>query len=332
VTHPDVIAETLLEASDDALEELGFSSASAAMKFLDESELPRPTVVQAAGNTGENPDPHVCHRSYNGLTVGAHDDDATIMLPSSSFDLAAGDGRRLPSLSANGLLVMINGSATSGTSLAAPAVSGAAALIQERHPRLLRWPEGCRAILLAGARRNACQATWWEDAIDGPPASPYDRPLEGAGALDSLESVRIAGTRWRPGDPPVLRGWEAKTLHDDLFTDDVFVLAEALKTPAAGAEPLRIKVALVWNSRVAVDPDSEVLSSTLDWKLDLEVVHDGTLLDSSCSDDNCQIVEFQGPPEAVCDLRIVRHAGTGATRYGIAWTVRGGEEEEEVVG
>jgi hypothetical protein len=134
---------------------------------------PYPTILQAAGNYWEGDpdgisppeDEYVNHKGYNSLSIGNHDDSASGMDGSSVFrnpSSSHGD-RELPELCANGTGVSAVGLTMSGTSFAAPAVAGITALLQNTDSTLKVWPEGCRAILLAGARRNVVGNTWWND-------------------------------------------------------------------------------------------------------------------------------------------------------------------------
>jgi subtilisin family serine protease len=88
--------------------------------------------------------------------------------------------RELPEIAANGTSVTAVNLTKSGTSMASPACAGVAALIQNSNSTLEHWPEGCRAILLAGATRNVVNQTWWEDVIDDFDAS------DGSGAVNAL--------------------------------------------------------------------------------------------------------------------------------------------------
>ena len=140
---------------------------------------PYPTICEAAGNGSDSE--FVNHKGFNRLTVANHNDAASGMASDSVFrnpSSSHGD-RELPEIAANGVSVTAVGLTKGGTSMAAPAVAGAAALIQQKSATLRAWPEGCRAILLASAWRNPDGGTWRSDLIAGIDG------VDGAGALDS---------------------------------------------------------------------------------------------------------------------------------------------------
>src|SRR4029078_401760 len=98
------------------------------------------------------------------------------------------------------------GESMSGTSFAAPAAAGVTAILQDVDGVLCSWPEGCRAILLGAAARNASGRTCWTEGIGRVDAS------DGAGAVDAMAGVLIAQQRrWRDA-PATRRGWDVGTL------------------------------------------------------------------------------------------------------------------------
>ncbi|MGH8861550.1 MAG: S8 family serine peptidase, partial [Jatrophihabitantaceae bacterium] len=113
---------------------------------------PYPTIVQAAGNYWQgDPDniqppesEYVNHKGYNSLAIGNHNDDASAMSGDSVFrnPTSTHGDRELPELAANGTSVSANWQTMSGTSFAAPAAAGVAALLQDVDPVLCSWPEG----------------------------------------------------------------------------------------------------------------------------------------------------------------------------------------------
>lgn len=295
---------------------------------------PYPFITQAAGNTGEGgadidppSDEYVNHKGYNSLTVGNHNDDSSDMSASTVFrnPTSLHGDRELPEIAANGTSVTAVGLTKSGTSMASPAVAGAAALLHDTHPSLRVWPEACRAILLAGATRNITGSTWWADVSAGTDA------FDGAGALNALESHRIAQVRRSPDGGPARRGWDAGRLGSaDVDAAGLSTFAYRLAVPSAWWGPRRVKVALAWDSVVSsidlpfLDPIP--VSSTLTVDLDLKVFDSsGSLVGYAGSWDNSyEIAEFDAVPGGTYDIRIRRWSGTDPVWFGIAWTVTGG--------
>ncbi len=295
---------------------------------------PYPLIVHAAGNYWEgdsdNIDPpedeYVNHKGYNTISVGNHNDDATAMRGTSVFRNPSsphGD-RELPEISANGVGVTADGITMTGTSQASPAVAGIAALLQERSSTLRHWPEGCRAILAAGASRNVSDDTWWRDVSAGVDAS------DGAGAVDARESELIAGNRRFRGAPATRRGWDVGQLtSDDFGSDKLSVFDYRIVLPSFWWGPRDVKVALAWTSEVTeLDlPFFEPFYfSNLAVDLDLKVFdeHGQQVGYSGSWDNSYEIAEFRGTPGATYTIRIRRWSGDRPTWYGIAWTVTGG--------
>ncbi|MEO7404356.1 MAG: S8 family serine peptidase, partial [Burkholderiales bacterium] len=187
-------------------------------------QWPFPTICQAAGNYWNGDydeiDPpeseFVNHKGYNSLGVGNHNDTAGAMSGDSVFrnpSSSHGD-RELPEIAANGTGVTTVGLTMSGTSMASPAAAGCAALIQSVDSTLKSWPEGGRAILLAGAKRNISDQTWWKDVVARVDAS------DGSGAVDALEAVNIAKQRRSRNAAATARGWDVGTLRSGDIGDN----------------------------------------------------------------------------------------------------------------
>jgi len=295
---------------------------------------PYPTICQAAGNYWDGDYDHidppeaeyVNHKGFNGLVVGNHDDTASAMSGSSVYrnpSSLPGD-RELPEIAANGTDVTTVGLTMSGTSMASPAAAGVVALIQHQSPTLKSWPEGCRAIMLAGAKRNIAGNTWWQDVLGHVDAA------DGTGAVDALEAINIAKTHRGRNDSAARRGWDIGTLgSSDFSAGKLSTFAYRVRVPNFFFAPRHVKVALAWDSRVTTISIAGIqipVSSTLTVDLDLMIYDSrGNLVGYSGSYDNSyEIAEFEGKPGETYDIRIRRWSGTDDTWYGISWTVTGG--------
>lgn len=162
------------------------------------------TVVVAAGNgdapcapgTGITGSPA---RAYSVITVGNFDDknttlwgDDTMGLCSSYVDpTSQHSDREKPDLSAPGTnfnstttSTPWNGSVGSGTSYAAPVVTGAAGLLFQKHSSLAVWPEATKPILMVSATHNVEGAARLSER-DGAGGVVLDEALEVAGTFAS---------------------------------------------------------------------------------------------------------------------------------------------------
>lgn len=289
---------------------------------------PYPTIVQAAGNFWKGDDDninppeseYVNHKGFNSLAIGNHDDTAATMSGDSVFrnpSSSHGD-RELPELAANGTAVSANQQTMSGTSFAAPATAGVAALIQDVDPVLCSWPEGCRAILLAAAGRNIRDNTWWRDVLNRVDTR------DGSGALDAMGGVTIARQRRSRNAPATRHGWDVGTISSAVIgANKLATFIYRVSVPPLLRSP-KVKVALAWDGAVSTIFGIP-LSSHLTVDLDL-IVRDsrGNQVASSASWDNSyEIAEFDGRPGETYDIIVRRWSGTENVWYGIAWTVRG---------
>ena len=292
---------------------------------------PFPTIVHAAGNDPSPNIEYVNHKGYNSISAGSHNDAVSSMASDSVYRNPAtlhGD-RELPEICANGTIVTAASHTSSGTSFAAPAVAGIVAQIQETAPILKRWPEGCRAILLAGARTNVKESTWWQDVLSGVDAA------DGSGAADALGSINISRHRARRNRAAITHGWDIGYLRNSDFTSNglsnfsYLLRVPAFPIPIFG--PRQVKVCLAWSSKVTTWHDifpflpESPISSVLAVDLDLEISDSAGRVVSFVGswDNSYEIAEFRGDPGEVYRVRIRRWSGTEPTWFGIAWTVHG---------
>jgi hypothetical protein len=295
---------------------------------------PYPTICQAAGNFWQgDPDniqppsnEYVNHKGFNGLGVGNHNDAASAMAGDSVFRNPSSDhgDRELPEIAANGTSVTTVGLTKSGTSMASPAAAGCVALLQSADATLKSWPEGCRALMLAGAKRNVVGNTWWQDVTANTDAS------DGTGATDALEALNIAQQRRSRNAAGTQRGWDVGTLRSsDFGSNKRSTFSYFIKLSSLLLAPRHVKVALAWDSKLttlSILGLELLLSSRLTVDLDLQIFDSrGNQVGYSGSWDNSyEIAEFDGQPGETYTIKIRRWSGTDDVWYGIAWTVTGG--------
>jgi hypothetical protein len=306
-----VISQSFHRASEQTSDTLSFDDFHKDWLAI---KWPYPTIVQAAGN-GEDSE-YVNHKGFNTISVANHDDTRAAMSPSSVFrnpSSTHGD-RELPEISANGTDVTVLGLTSSGTSFAAPAVAGCAAIIQGIEPILKSWQEGTRAILLASTFFNVTGGTWGADLAAG-----IDQ-LDGTGAVDARFAASVAAQRHGRGNTAAISGWDVGSITDadvgsDGYVTFVYNARGATGTPI-GPPLSRVKIALAWNS-VATNANSEL---TRDFDLYIQDATTNSIVASSASWNNSyEIAQFLGNWGRNYIIKIRRASGVGVAWYGIAW-------------
>ncbi|KAI1820265.1 peptidase S8/S53 domain-containing protein [Xylaria intraflava] len=309
----------------------GYIQADDILKDYYATQTPFPTIVQSAGNyysgdeSGINPpsNQYVNHKGYNGLTVGNHDDSAMGMAGDSTFrnPISTSGDRELPELAANGTAVASNEQLMSGTSFSAAAVAGVVGLIQGANTVLQTYPEACRAILLASAKRSVAGGTWWGDVAAGVDAKT------GAGALDAPTALNIA-SNYVEDSKPTVSGWAKASISaskdsGEGVKETFIVQVPAAPSSAASTTAFVVKAAIAWNSRVKSE-DTKPVSSVLELDLDLIVrdSNDKIVAYAMSFDNSYEVVEFYADPGTTYKLEVVHSSGVGYTWIGTAWTVR----------
>ena len=273
------------------------------------------TVTVAAGNCDGNCSVLSPGKAYNVITVGAIDDldtadtaadwndDVASVFSSYVDPLSPYGDRNKPEVVAVGQRVrstsVYNDWRTSdGTSFAAPAAAGEAALMISRADWLKAWPETVKAVVIATARHDEI----WADA-DRSARATEDKI--GAGCIDAtaadhtLTDGRLAGV----------------TLHPDSLPHSFWFEA---------AEGRTIRVAIAWDSHPTSWWWLPWASDTLKADLDLAVyAPSGSQVAGSQSWDNSyEFVEFTAPATGWYRVEVQKFrwdAGNTHEYLGFAW-------------
>ena len=261
----------------------------------------------AAGNDGNAACVGSPATAWNIVSVGAFDDKNSLAWSgdtmagfSSGADPAGNSGDReepdlaAPGVNFTGLLPSAGGGPTgnigSGTSYAAPVMTGGAALAQQKAPFLLGWPETEKAVLMASACHN----------IEG---SQTNSELDGAGGPDFLETFNLLNLNRFRGD--------------SIANGTGVAVTQAFPGVASGQE---IRVALAWDTNTsyslyATDPADD---------LDLVLKRpNGTIAAGSSSFDNThEVIEFVADAAGTWTIEVSRFRTSdpaGSTFAGLAW-------------
>jgi len=272
-------------------------------------------VVAAAGNFGTfgNWDVVSPGTGYNVLTVGgindrnttAWSDDRLWFVPGSNGSNyrdrtdapwnTHGDYNK-PNLSAPAVSVRTaNGMIGDGTSIASPITAGIAAQLVARAPNLAVWPEGTRAVLMAGALRRTRM-----------PDGSLNADHEGVGTADATWSNRILGNGsfggYRIGS----------TTAGQVVVQEVPVVRGQ-----------RVRVALAWSSHTSGTNTAKADTLTAD--LDLRVVAPGGVVRYGATFDNAyETVDITAAATGKVRIEIRQTRFTAAEEpYGLAWATSG---------
>lgn len=256
--------------------------------------------VQAAGNSGANSVVSGA-MAYNIITVGNLNPNGTTSLSddvirsTSSYYL----GSRLaykPDLCAPGTGVKTAHGTESGTSLSAPQVAGAIALLCQQRPGLLTAQSTVKAILTASVNFSS-------DHRYTPAQTNYRK--YGAGLLDCVGACYVAGNyRYVAGS---LASGASKTHTFTVTSSDT-----------------RIRVSLAFNMRSVESGSGHTATPTVGSWLNLNITvknpNGTTVASSNTVSSNVEIVDFVPTMTGTYTVEITRaDSASEAAYYGLAW-------------
>jgi subtilisin family serine protease len=285
----DYVESSLIEASDWALSRganvLSLSwgiESDGYLHVMDKyydyvsTRYPYPTIVKSAGNiAGHITTPG---NGWNVIAVGAVDDQNTdtwdddIMAPYSSYvdPISPHADREKPEVSAVGSRIKstlnnypwIPSAESQGTSFAAPAVSGVAALLMSKNPTLKSWPETIRAVIFASAIHN----------IEG--ASMLSKK-DGMGAVVANEAFNVVA--------------RDQVKNNIIYSTMTYPIIFSIYAPAGK----KVRAAMSWDSKSTGAYGTDSLKADFDMLIRKP---GGIIVGFSASyDNNYEIVEFIAP-------------------------------------
>ena len=286
----------------------------------------RQLYVVAQANAGEEGFSNYA-AAKNSLSVGAVVDDGHVWTHSSHGPTY--DGRLAPQVVATGVGVCSaegNGKGAgydcrTGTSMAAPAVAGAAALLMDADPDYRSRPALARARLMASAIRPD---VWLDNAAAFPTTN-----TGGPGDLQAEYGMGKVSARIAVLDRDRTDGWAGGAVVADVADEDEYAFTDI--TVPAGAS--RLDVVMTWD-----EPPSEAIATPVLNDLDLWLDADADCNDGPCGEqsstsriDNVEWIVLRNPEPGTYRVKVVpRRIYTAPPRAAVSWTVIRGSSTPEL--
>ena len=277
----------------------------------------RQLYVVAQANEGEQGFSNYAG-AKNSLSVGAVFDDGA-MAPFSSHG-PTGDGRLAPQVVATGVEVCStegNGKGAGyichqGTSMAAPSVSGVAALLLDANSDYQSQPALARARLMASAVRPDA---WLENSAAFPSTN-----TSGPGTLQALYGMGKVSARMAVLDRDQVDGWTGGGAVADVEDENQYAYSD-IEVPEGAS---RLDVVLTWD-----EPPTEAIATPVLNDLDLWLDRGADCDDGPCGEqssvsriDNVEWIVMHDPEPGTYRAKVVPgRIYTAPPKAAISWTV-----------
>ncbi len=254
------------------------------------------SMVKSAGNNGTSQCVTSPGLAYNCITVGGIDDNGTTTMSDNTLYSSTNmsyDGCRKPEVFAPAVSILSAGSTASGTSLAAPHVTGLIAQLIEAKPSIATDPRLIKALIMAGAH-DFTGNTYTQTSTFN---SVYC-----AGLIDSKISFKILTN--------------SKYVVDTLTTESNYI-----KTLSVPSSWNFIRVALVWDMKMS---ESNAISNGNGTLADMDVLlidPNGNAVEGSCGVGNSyEFFYYPIAESGTYKLMVIRRStDTTTQKFALTW-------------